>query len=63
MKVAERKIAVTGKRFESLSIDVEMSEGVHAIRLSNASGWVPDMDVMFIRMPVPVVTPRRRSDR
>ena len=63
VKVAERKIAVTGKRFESLSIDVEMGEGVHAIRLSNASGWVPDMDVMFIRMPVPVVTPRKRSDR
>ena len=63
VKVAERQIAVTGKRSESLSIDVEMGEGVHMIRLSNASGWLPDMDVMFIRMPVPVVTSRKRSDR
>lgn len=44
----KRKVAVSATHgaFVEVSLSVELTQGVHSIRVSNASGWAPDIDVM-----------------
>ena len=46
---AKRQVAAPKGAFATVSIEVELTEGVHAIRLSNPTAWMPDVDVMRIR--------------
>ena len=42
-------VAASVGRFVDVPLEVELSEGVHAIRVSNGSAWAPDIDVMTVR--------------
>ena len=48
---AKTKIDVkaTGGKFAPVTLDVDLTEGIHTVRLSNAMGWAPDVDLMRIR--------------
>ncbi len=39
----------TNGAFADFPLEVELSEGVHAIRVSNASAWTPDIDMMALK--------------
>ena len=47
----KRKVAVSATHgaFVEASLSVELTQGVHSIRVSNASGWAPDIDVMTLK--------------
>ena len=49
VKAAELTVLAQDDVFAPASADVQLTIGVHAIRLSNASGAMPDIDVMRIR--------------
>ena len=49
VKVAELKAMTQDDVFAPVSADVELTAGVHAVRLANATGSMPDIDVMRIR--------------
>ena len=38
----------TDGKFVDVPFEVELSEGVHAIRVSNGSAWAPDIDRMTL---------------
>ena len=38
----------TDGKFVDVPLEVELSEGVHAIRVSNGSAWAPDIDCMTL---------------
>ncbi len=42
-------VANTNGKFVDVPLEVELSEGVHAIRVSNASAWTPDIDMMILK--------------
>ena len=46
----KRRLSVksTGGGFVPVSLEAELGKGVHTIRLSNATGWAPDIDFLRI---------------
>ena len=46
---AKQEVAAPKGDHATVTVGVELTEGVHAIRLSNATAWMPDVDVMRIR--------------
>ena len=46
---AKQEVAAPKGDHATVTVGVELAEGVHAIRLSNATAWMPDIDVMRIR--------------
>ena len=42
-------VAASDGRFVEASLDVELTEGIHAIRVSNGSAWSPDIDKMTLK--------------
>jgi len=38
----------TGGRIETVKARVRLAAGIHTIRLSNASAWMPDIDCMTL---------------
>ena len=45
----EVRVPATSDVFETFALDVTLSVGLHSIRLSNPSDWMPDVDRMVLR--------------
>ena len=48
---AARRVATPGTagKIGTVQVTVPLAAGVHAIRLSNATAWMPDLDRMMLR--------------
>ena len=42
-------VPTSNEIFSKVSVELDLTPGVHAVRLSNPTGWAPDVDVMFVR--------------
>ena len=50
-KKEKRKVTISATHgaFVEVSLSVDLTQGLHSIRISNAAGWAPDIDAMTLK--------------